>query len=58
MSVKVLEKTATSEAPNDAPEELDGYQLDRSVAEDQELPTITHSFIEIPTTLQNSHEET
>ena len=40
-----LEKKPKQEVPNDAPEELDGYQLERP--EDQELPIVTHSTIEI-----------
>ena len=48
-SSKLMEKNLKHESPNDAPEELDGYQLERSAAGDRELPTltITHSVIEI-----------
>ena len=48
-SSKLMEKNLKHESPNDAPEELDGYQLERSAAGDHELPTltITHSVIEI-----------
>ena len=57
MSVKVSEKTLDPEVPDDTPEELDGRQLERSAADDEELPIITHSVIKIPTTLQCSQEE-
>ena len=33
-----MEKKPKQEPPNDAPEELDGYQLERTAAGDQELP--------------------
>ena len=46
-SSKLIEKKPKQESLNDAPEELDGYQLERSAAEDQELPNITYSVIEI-----------
>ena len=47
-SSKLTEKTPKQELQNDAqPEELDGYQLERSVADDQELPTITYSEVDI-----------
>ena len=39
-SSKLLEKKPKEQPPNDAPEELDGYRLERSAAGDQELPTI------------------
>ena len=50
MSHKLLETKPSQESSQEAPEELDGYQLERSVAstEDQELPiTITYSVVEI-----------
>ena len=46
-------KKPKEQAPNDAPEELDGYRLERSVPGDQELPTITYSVIEISQPAQN-----
>ena len=46
-SFKLLEKKPKEHPPNDAPEELDGYQLERSAAGDRELPTITYSVVEI-----------
>ena len=42
--------------PNDNPEELDGYQLERCVAGDQELPIITYSVVEIDQPDQNKEE--
>ena len=47
-SSKVMEKKRIQEPPNDAPEELDGFQLERTAAGDQELPTVTFSTIELP----------
>jgi hypothetical protein len=41
ISSKLEDKNPRNEPRNDAPEELDGYQLERTVAGDQELPTIT-----------------
>ena len=46
-SSKLIEKKPKQEFLNDVPEELDGYQLERSAAEDQELPNTTYSVIEI-----------
>ena len=46
-SSKLLEEKPKEQSLNDAPEELDGYQLERSAAGDQELPTITYSVVEI-----------
>ena len=46
MSSNLLEKRKQpAAAPNDNPEELDGYQLERP--DDQELPAVTYSVIEI-----------
>ena len=42
------------QAPNDIPEELDGYRLERSTVGDQELPT--YSFVEINQPAQNQEE--
>ena len=47
-SSKLMEKKRIQEPPNDAPEELDGFQLERTAAGDQELPTVTFSTIELP----------
>ena len=55
-SSKLLEKKPKGQPPNDAPEELDGYWLERSAAGDQELPTITYSVIEISQPAQNQEE--
>ena len=52
-SSKLLEKKPKERPPNNAPEELDGYQLERSAAGDQELPTITYSVVEINQPAQN-----
>ena len=50
-------KKPKEQPSNDAPEELDGYQLERSVAGDQELPTITYSTVKIRQPSQNQEEE-
>ena len=55
-SSKLLEKKPKEQPPNDAPEELDGYRLERSAVGDQELPTITYSVIEINQPAQNQEE--
>ena len=57
-SSKLLEKRSKEQPLNDAPEELDGYRLERSAAGDQELPTITYSVVEInqPSQNQDSNE--
>ena len=55
-SSKLLEKKPKEQPPNDAPEELDGYQLARSTAGDQELPTVTYSVVEINQPAQNQEE--
>ena len=57
-SSKLLEKRPKEQSQNDAPEELDGYRLERSAAGDQELPTITYSVVEInqPSQNQDSNE--
>ena len=57
---KLLEKMPKEQPPNDDPEELNGYRLERSAAGDQELPTITYSVIEInqpARSQQESNEE-
>ena len=41
------------QAPNNAPEELNGYQLERSAADDQQQPTVTFSIIELTQPAQN-----
>ena len=56
-SSKLLEKKPKEQPPNDAPEELDGYQLERSVVGDQELPTITYSVVEIKSQPAQNQEE-
>ena len=40
----LMEKKLKQEPPNDVPEELDRYQLERTAAGDQELPTVTYSI--------------
>ena len=40
-SSKLMDKKPNEQPPNDTPEELDGYRLERSAAGDQELPTMT-----------------
>ena len=53
MSSKLLEKPK-QQAPGDAPEVLDGYQLER--LDDQELPAVTYSIVEIRQPGQNQKE--
>ena len=47
ISSKLEDKNSRNESRNNAPEVLDGYQMERSVAGDQELPTTTFSVVEI-----------
>ena len=54
---KLIERKSRQEPPNNAPEELDGYQLERSAAGVQELPTITYSVIDISQPAQNPNQE-
>ena len=54
ISSKLEDKKPRNESSNNAPEVLDGYQLERSVAGDQELPTITFSVVEISQPTQNT----
>ena len=56
-SFKLLEKKPKEQPQNDTPDELDGYQLERSIDGDQELPTITYSVVEISQPAQNQEEE-
>ena len=56
-SFKLLEKRKKEQPLNDAPEELDGYQLERSAAGDQELPTITYLVVEINQPAQNQDSD-
>ena len=56
-SSKLLEKRPKEQPLNDVPEELDGYQLERSAAGDQELPTITYSVVEINQPAQNQDSD-
>ena len=53
---KLIERKSRQEPPNNAPEELDGYQLERSAAGVQELPTITYSVIDISQPAQNPNQ--
>ena len=55
ISSKLEDKNPRNESRNNAPEVLDGYQLERSVAGDQELPTTvtTFSVVEISQSAQN-----
>ena len=54
---KLIERKPRQEPPNNAPEELDGYQLERFATGDQELPTITYSVIDISQSAQNPNQE-
>ena len=56
-SSKLLEKRPKEQPLNDAPEELDGYRLERSAAGDQELPTIMYSVVEINQPAQNQDSD-
>ena len=56
-SSKLIERKPRQELPTNVPEELDGYQLERSAAGYQELPTITYSVIEISQPAQNPNQE-
>ena len=49
-------KKSKEQLPNGTPEELDGYQLERSAVGDQQLPTVTHSVVEISQPAQNQEE--
>ena len=53
ISSKLEDKKPRNESPNNAPEVLDRYQLERSGAGDQELPTVTFSVVEISQPTQN-----
>ena len=58
-SSKLLEKKQQEQLPNTngAPEQLDGYWLERSTAADEELPTIvTHSVVELNQLCQNQED--
>ena len=55
MSSKLIEKRRNQESMNDASEELDGYQFERH--DDLELPTVTHSVVDISQPAQNQKEE-
>ena len=54
ISFKLLEKPI-QEAPDDAPEELDGYQLERP--DDQQLLPVTYSIVDIREPDQNQEAE-
>ena len=47
ISSKLTEKMSKKEVQSDGPEELDGYQLDRFAAGEQQLPNITHTVVEM-----------
>ena len=55
ISSKLIKKKPEEEHSNDAPEELDGYQFERP--NDEELPTVTYSVVEIHQPTQNSNQE-
>ena len=57
ISFKLLERIENELLLLDAPEELDGYQLERCAAGDLELSTVAHSVIEISQVDQNQEEE-
>jgi hypothetical protein len=52
-----LEKKPKQEATSDAPEELDGYQLERSAATGEpELSTVTYSVVEMEQSCEDQEE--
>ena len=53
ISSNVIEKTLKEENVNNVPEELDGYQLERSAVD---TPTVTHSVIEIRRPVNDQQE--
>ena len=55
ISSMLIKNKPKEEHPNDAPEELDGYQFERP--NDEELPTVTYSVVEIHQPAQNSNQE-
>ena len=55
ISSKLIDKKLTQEPPSDAPEELDGYQLERP--DDLELPTVTYSVVDVRQPTQNQEAE-
>ena len=59
ISSKLMEKKLKQKSPNNAPEELDGYQFERTAnaAGDREQPTVTHTVVEIHQPTQNQEEE-
>ena len=57
ISSKLVEEKQKEQSPDDAPEELDGYQLERFLAGDQELPYMTYSVVEMSQPYQNQEEE-
>ena len=57
-SSKLLEKKTKQEVPSDGPEELDGYQLERSAAiGDGELSTVTYSVVEMEQSCEDQEEQ-
>ena len=51
---KLEDKKLRNESANNTPEVLDGYQLERSIAGDQELTATTFSVVEISQPAQNT----
>ena len=56
MSSKLLERKPKELPSNDAPEELDDYQLERSATGDQKQPTVTLSVVEFSQPTQNYND--
>ena len=55
ISSRLIKKKPKEEHPNDAPEEMNGYQFERP--NDEELPTVTYSVVEIHQPAQNLNQE-
>ena len=54
-SSKLMEKKPKEQPPNDTPEELDGYQLERLAAGDQNLPIVTYSVVGLSQSQDDMH---
>ena len=59
ISSNLMNNKPKQNPPRDAPEELDGFQLERTVnvARDRQLPAVTRTVVEIQQQTQNQEEE-